>query len=116
MSTEKVTRRLEAVDWEKKDFFWFIIRQKEAGNISRAEMIANAALFIFAGSETTASLCAGLTHWLLKTPRVLEKLKAEIRTIETADEVVQERLGKMPYLNACIDEPYEFFLLFPAAT
>jgi len=34
------------VDWEKKDFFWFIIRQKEAGNISRAEMIANAALFM----------------------------------------------------------------------
>jgi len=63
----------------------------------------------FAGSETTASLCTGLTHWLIKTPRVLEKLKAEIRSIETREELVQERLQKLPYLNACIDEALRIF-------
>ncbi|KAK5688274.1 hypothetical protein LTS10_000252 [Elasticomyces elasticus] len=115
MSTKKVTKRLEAVDWEKKDFLWFITRQKESGNISRAEIIANAALFIFAGSETTASLCAGMTHWLLKTPRVLEKLQAEIRTIETAEELVQERLGRLPYLSACIDEALRIFPPVPGS-
>lgn len=57
-----------------------------------------------AGSETTASLLAGLTHWLIKTPRAFDKLKAEIRSIETAAEVTHARLENMPYLNACIDE------------
>jgi len=45
----------------------------------------------------------------------LEKLKAEIRTIVTADELVQERLGKMPYLNACIDEALRIFPPVPGS-
>lgn len=109
LSTEKVTKRLDILDSDKKDFFWFIIREKEVGNMSRAELIANAALFISAGSETTASLLAGLTHWLLKTPRVFDKLKKEIRTIEKADDLTHERLAKLPYLNACIEEGLRIF-------
>lgn len=62
-----------------------------------------------AGSETTASLLAGLTHWLLKTPDVFEKLKREIRTLESADDLVHENFAKMPYLNACIDEGLRIF-------
>jgi hypothetical protein len=31
---------------EKRDFFWYIIREKEVGNMTRAELIANAALFM----------------------------------------------------------------------
>jgi cytochrome P450 len=50
-----------------------------------------------------------LTHWLLKTPHVFDKLKKEIRTIEKAEDLTHERLAKMPYLNACIEEGLRIF-------
>ncbi|KAH8778060.1 cytochrome P450 [Hyaloscypha finlandica] len=109
LSTDKVSKRLDIPDSEKRDFFWYIIREKEVGNMTRAELIANAALFISAGSETTASLLAGLTHWLLKTPRVFDKLKAEIRSIEKAEDLTHDALIKMEYLNACIEEGLRIF-------
>jgi len=39
-------RRLDNPDSEKKDFFWYIIREKEDGNMTRAKLIANAALLM----------------------------------------------------------------------
>jgi hypothetical protein len=62
-----------------------------------------------AGSETTASLLGSLTHWLLKTPRAYEKLVKEIRSIEKADELTHDRLQKLSYLDACIDEGLRIF-------
>jgi cytochrome P450 len=109
LSRDKVGKRLDIPESEKKDFFWYIIREKDAGNMTREELIANAALFISAGSETTASLLGSLTHWLLKTPRAYEKLVKEIRSIEKADELTHDRLQKLSYLDACIDEGLRIF-------
>jgi hypothetical protein len=39
-------RRLDNRDSEKKEFFWYIVRGKEGGNMTRAELIANAALLM----------------------------------------------------------------------
>jgi cytochrome P450 len=101
-STEKVMRRLEK-DTDHRDFIWYILKQKAKFDIAQDEIIVNAALFIVAGSETTANLLSGLIARLLRNPTVFAKLKAEIRALR-ADELTYEKLKALPYLNACLEE------------
>lgn len=101
-STEKVMRRL-AKDTDHRDFIWYILKQKSKFDIAQDEIVVNAALFIVAGSETTANLLSGLIARLLRNPDKFAKLKKEIRALK-ADELTYERLKVLPYLNACLEE------------
>jgi cytochrome P450 len=58
-----------------------------------------------AGSETTANSLSGLTARLLRDRRAYKKLVEEIRSeFETQEDITHERITKLPYLNACINE------------
>jgi cytochrome P450 len=62
-STEKTVRRM-ATKTEHRDFIWYILKQREKKNeVTDDEVIMNAALFIVAGSETTATELCGLTNY-----------------------------------------------------
>ena len=104
-SKEKVLRRLENTKTQRKDFIWYILDQQKRGAISQNEVIVNSALFIVAGSETTANLLSGLTARLIRNPRVHQKLCDEIRgAFKTEDDITFENLIKLPYMNACLEE------------
>lgn len=110
-SREKVMKRLENSKSTRKDFIHYILKQGEHYDLSQDEVIVNAALFIVAGSETTASSLAALTNFLLRNPRCFEKVKDEIRTrFASEDEItLAATLEDLPYMNACLEEGLRMF-------
>ncbi|KAK6384723.1 hypothetical protein LTS17_002286 [Exophiala oligosperma] len=115
-SQDKVLRRLENSKLQHKDFVWYILDQQKRGTISQNEVIVNGALFIVAGSETTANELSGLTARLLKNPRVYKKLATEIRSaFKSEDEVTNDGLSKLPYLAACLSEGLRIHPPLPTA-
>ncbi|KAF1834540.1 cytochrome P450 [Decorospora gaudefroyi] len=109
-STEKTVKRLQTKT-DHRDFIWYILKQREKKNeVSDDEVIMNAALFIVAGSETTATELCGLTNYLLRNPEKFKKLKDEVRgACKTAADINMDVLGSLPYLNACIEEGLRIF-------
>ena len=78
--------------------------------ITEGELIANAGLFIVAGSETSATLLSGLFFYLLKNPEYLSKLKDEVHsTFKHADELTFQKEAKLPYLHAFIEEALRIY-------
>ncbi|ORY07018.1 averantin oxidoreductase [Clohesyomyces aquaticus] len=115
LSTEKCNKRLdEGLRRDHRDFLYYILRQNEKGSVRKDEIILNSALFIVAGSETTASLLAGLTMWLMRTPHVYKALCNEIRSsFASADDMTFLRLQELPYMNACLEEGMRIFPSIP---
>ncbi|KAF9882475.1 benzoate 4-monooxygenase cytochrome p450 [Colletotrichum karsti] len=111
LSREKCLKRIdEGLRREHRDFLYYILRQNEKGGVSTNEIILNSALFIVAGSETTASLLSGLTLWLTRTPHAYARLTREIRSaFPSAADMHFLRLQDLPYMNACIDEALRIF-------
>ncbi|KAF2422852.1 cytochrome P450 [Tothia fuscella] len=109
-STKKTTKRM-AIKSEHRDFIYYILKQREKRNdVSDEEVLMNAALFIVAGSETTATLLCGLTNHLLRNPRMLDRLVKEIRgAIRKEEDLVIKNLIDLPYMNACIEEGLRIF-------
>jgi cytochrome P450 len=109
-AAEKTVKRLNTKT-EHRDFIWYILKQREKKNeVSDDEVIMNAALFIIAGSETTATELCGLINYLLRDPKRFQKLKDEIRTAcKTKQDVNMNVLGALPYMNACIEEGLRIF-------
>lgn len=104
-SREKVLQRLANDTTEHKDFIYYILKQKEKYNLHQNEIILNGALFIVAGSETTANLLSGLFARLIWNPDKYRKLCEEIRSSFTSeDEITYQRTTPLPYLNACLEE------------
>ncbi|KAB5513263.1 cytochrome P450 [Coniochaeta sp. 2T2.1] len=110
-SREKVMKRIENTKTTRKDFIHYILKQGENYDLSQDEVIVNAALFIVAGSETTASSLAALTNFLLRDPKRFEKVKNEIRTkFASEDEItIAATLEGLPYMNACLEEGLRMF-------
>lgn len=103
-SREKVLRRLEK-ETEHKDFIWYILRQRERHDLKQDEIVVNGALFIVAGSETTANALSGLIARLIWNPDKYEKLVSELRgAFKTEEELTSENIGKLPYFQACLEE------------
>ncbi|CAG8984147.1 hypothetical protein HYALB_00006251 [Hymenoscyphus albidus] len=104
-STEKVMRRLRNSDVDHKDFIWYILKQKVKFDLHQDEIIVNSALFIVAGSETTANALSGMLARLIYNPVVYGKLVAEIRgAFKEEGELRWEALSGLVYLNAVIEE------------
>lgn len=58
-----------------------------------------------AGSETTATLLAGLTYLLLSNPAALHKLSEEVRSRFTDEsEINMTSVNKLGYMLACFNE------------
>lgn len=104
----------EGLRREHRDFLYYILRQNEKGGVSQDEIILNSALFIVAGSETTASLLAGLLMWLLRTPEAYRKLTNEVRaTFGRAEDMSFSGLQDLAYMNACLNEALRMFPPIP---
>lgn len=105
LSKEKVEERLRNGDSGHKDFIYYVLRQKDKYNLHPNEIILNSALFIVAGSETTANLLSGLFARLLRNKDKMQILCNEVRSAYThEDEISYTSASLLPYLNACIEE------------
>ena len=108
-SSDRVDARL-AKKTDRPDIWTYVLRHSEdeenkGKGLQPTEMHSNGALFMTAGTETTATQLSGLTYYLLKHPDKMARLVNEIRTGFTSfDDMHMNELSKLPYLNACLEE------------
>ncbi|KAI3390494.1 hypothetical protein diail_9506, partial [Diaporthe ilicicola] len=109
VSAEKVVRRV-GLNMADPDLVEKILQKKDSWNLSDDEILGNAAALLIAGSETTATLLAGLTYLLCKHPYVMENLKQEVRSKFTSDsEITLTSVLELKYLLACLDEALRLY-------
>lgn len=101
----KLERRMK-LDSDRYDLIEGLLRKKDEWELDFQRLRANASILIIAGSETTATLLAGVTFLLLTNPDKMEKLVNEVRTaFESETEITLTSVaGKLPYMLACLNE------------
>lgn len=118
-SIERVEKRL-ARKTERPDIWTYALRYSglEDGvgkGLSMREMHSNAATFMLAGTETTATLLSGLTWMLLKRPDALSRLVKEVRGAFAArEEMTMPALATLEWLNACLEEALRVYPPVPS--
>lgn len=106
---ERVDRRMES-KLPRKDMWTHIIDLPKELQLTRSEMHFNSQILMVGGTETTATLLAGMTYYLLQSPQIMEKLVAEIHhAFKSESEITLSALAKLEYLNACIQEGLRIF-------
>ncbi|KAJ5776043.1 uncharacterized protein N7511_001054 [Penicillium nucicola] len=115
LSVEKVRRRL-ARGTTRPDFTSYILKHSTDGKgVSPEEMDANAAVFVLAGSETTAALLSGCTYYLLRNRDKYERLLREIRgAFNSLSDINLSSLVDLPYLNAVLTEAMRVYPPIPS--
>ncbi|KAJ3942874.1 uncharacterized protein N0V96_007103 [Colletotrichum fioriniae] len=103
----KLERRMELGKKEggRPDLIEGLLKKKDELNISFETLAANSNTLIIGGSETTATLLAGVTYYLLMNKDCLAKLTNEVRTsFKTKEEIDLVSVNKLTYMLACLDE------------
>ena len=95
----------------KKDIVGLMLREMKGGEkLREAEVTSNSVLIVGGGAETTSTCLSATIYHLCKTPRVMQKLRDEIRmTFAKSEEVTLKAVANMPYLRATIDESLRIF-------
>jgi cytochrome P450 len=94
----------------RKDFLYYILAANDEKGMTRAEIDVNSFSLNIAGSESTATLLAGATYYILKHPRVYEKLINEIRTAyKSADEITLTSVNDLEYLDSVLSEALRLY-------
>ena len=108
---ETLSRRIE-LGTIRPDFMSPVLENNKSlyGKIlSRPEILANAWLFVNAGSETTAGIMGGTIFYLLKTGSI-GKATAEVREkFEKESEINAQSVAQLPYLLACLWETHRMY-------
>jgi cytochrome P450 len=94
---------------DRQDLLHYFLRAKDpltGSTISLSSLRTEACLLIIAGSDTSAITVAALFFYLVRNPRTLAKLTAEIRSaFKDADDIkTGPKLNSLTYLRACLDE------------
>jgi cytochrome P450 len=107
---KKVASRL-AAETERVDFLGHILRHKgKETEMSKEEIESTSAILVLGGSETTATLLSGVTYLLLKNPRVLGLLQAEVREkFANEDEINLVGVKALTYQLAVLEEAFRIF-------
>ena len=103
---------------DRGDFMDHMMRSRgQPHEMTDDELVVNSDLIMVAGSETTATLLTGTTYYLLKNPKVLDKVTAEVRRAFSSDEEINfvEARSRLPYLMACLEEGLRLFPPVPLA-
>lgn len=107
-----VQRRISQDDSDRKDFLYYILAANDDDDkgMSRAEINVNAFSLSIAGSESTATLLAGATFYILIHGAVYEKLTAEICTSFTSEsEITMSSVNQLEYLDAVLTETLRIY-------
>lgn len=108
MSKAKVHKRIAAQQnytWGNSDFMAHVLRHNDEKGMSVPEIESTFNILVLAGSETSATALSGTMNYLLKNSAAMETLVGEIRTsFASSSEITADRVGKLRYLNAVIEE------------
>lgn len=103
----------EQIQGEKKrpDIVGLMLREVKGGEkLTDEEITSNSILIVGGGAETTSTCLSGTLYHLCKTPRVMHKLREEVRgRFASAEEITLKVVGEMPYVKAVIDEGLRMF-------
>ncbi|KAK6954544.1 hypothetical protein Daesc_004511 [Daldinia eschscholtzii] len=107
----QVNKKRESLAFEKepRDIMSWVIKAVMDNDVSapptESALREDARMFIVAGSETSATVLAGILFFLAKHPHVLKKLQAEIDSvIPTPADWTYEKVKKIKYIDNVIDE------------
>lgn len=105
MSAAFAKKRL-ALDIDRPDWVGPAKKYSEKKDVlSEGEWAINMTIFIFAGAETTSSALTGILRHLLQSPGAMERATSELRsTFESSSDIKVATTGKLPYLNAVVNE------------
>jgi cytochrome P450 len=105
----KLRRRLE-LGKNQGDLVDGMLDEKGDYQMGFDKLEANSSLLIIAGSETTATLLAGVTYYLLMNPASLERLTKEVRrSFRSEAEIDLTSAGQLSYMLACLDEALRMY-------
>ncbi|SMR57614.1 unnamed protein product [Zymoseptoria tritici ST99CH_3D1] len=95
----------------RPDIVGLITREMKGGDkLTKAEVTSNCVLIVGGGAETTATCLSSTMYHLCSTPRVMNKLREEIRAqFSSSEEITLKAVQEMPYLKATIDEALRMF-------
>lgn len=105
-----VDRRLDMdaqTEVERPDV-WALV-EKKMDVLSREEMHINAATFMAAGTETTATALCGVVWFLARDGEAMGKVTEEVRGLKGEEEMTMDTLARLPYLNAVINEAMRLY-------
>ncbi|KAK5936875.1 hypothetical protein PMZ80_010813 [Knufia obscura] len=96
---------------KQRDIVGLMMREMKGGErLTEAEVTANSILIVGGGAETTSTCLSATLYHLCKTPRVMEKLRDEIRrTFAMSEDITIKACNNMAYLKASIDESLRMF-------
>ncbi|KAG5777687.1 hypothetical protein H9Q73_008644 [Fusarium xylarioides] len=107
---EKVKAHQEADGTAAEDFITKVLRiqAQDPSKVTNADISSVATMNIGAGSDTTSISLTSIIFNLIKHPRVLQQLQAEIHHHESrgtvSDPITFTEANKLPYLQAVIKE------------
>ncbi|KAK3349016.1 cytochrome P450 [Lasiosphaeria hispida] len=100
----KLQKRMD-IKGGRPDLIEGLLIKADEWGLTLDKLQANSALLIIGGSETTATLLAGVTFLLLRNPTALKRLTEEVRSsFKSEDEIDFASVSALPYLLACLDE------------
>ncbi|KAK2040152.1 cytochrome P450 [Colletotrichum somersetense] len=115
-SREKTVRRLADPDRDHPDFMYHILNSESKNLLSETEIILNMALFISAGTDTTATALTGWTYFVCTHPDVYRRLVREVRgALRDRDDIRWDKVRHLRYLEATIHEALRLFPPSPAS-
>ncbi|KAI1007431.1 Benzoate 4-monooxygenase [Podosphaera aphanis] len=109
IAVARVAQRLDGKpDPDRVDILSRLMQGKDesGAGLGRDELTAEALTQIVAGSDTTSNTMCAILFWILKTPDVLSKLRAELDDAISDDIIVPsfDSVKSLPYLNDVINE------------
>ncbi|KAL2850682.1 cytochrome P450 [Aspergillus pseudoustus] len=110
--TTVMKRLANSSAYNRGDFMDSMTRNRgDKDGLTDDELVANANILIVAGSETTATLLAGVTYFLLRNPESLRKVVTEVRSaMQTESDISSASASaRLPYMWACIQEGFRLY-------
>ncbi|KAH8297954.1 hypothetical protein KR018_002763 [Drosophila ironensis] len=90
---------------QRDDFLNYMLTLQEKKGLDVVELTSHTMTFLTDGFETMAQVLAHTLLLLGRNPEEQQRLREEIGT----DELTFERLGELPYLDACVNEAVRIF-------
>lgn len=104
LTKEKLLKRMD-LGAERPDFLEGLLRKKDDLGMDVEKLRMTSSLIIVAGSETTATLLAGVSYLLATHPETLAKLTEEVRSsFKNEEDINFVSVSQLQYMMACLDE------------